>query len=229
MKLVLELSGREGQAADQWSLDGHGMSIGRGDDNDWVLPDPNRHLSKQHCKIDYRDGQYLLTDTSTNGIFVNHSPERLPRGASVRINDGDIIQLGSYQIVAGLVESGGLSGSPQDPFGDLPEPYEEAPIIAPRKQAQANESFDSPDAFVPNLGRHDVGLVDDPDPFLDRADPGGGLGAAGDALDPFGGPNPGQDDDLFAGTPNRGVRQLIPEDSDLIGPGLESGRTWKMT
>jgi predicted component of type VI protein secretion system len=44
--------------------------IGRGTDSDWMLPDPERHLSKQHCRIEFRGDRYYLVDTSKNGVFV---------------------------------------------------------------------------------------------------------------------------------------------------------------
>ena len=32
----------------------HGGSIGRGTDNEWILPDPERYLSGKHARIDFR-------------------------------------------------------------------------------------------------------------------------------------------------------------------------------
>ncbi|HEX2943570.1 MAG TPA: FHA domain-containing protein, partial [Rhodopila sp.] len=57
------------------------FGIGRADDNDWVLPDPQRHLSKRHCSITFRDGLWTLTNFSTNGTFLND--ERTPIGHQV--------------------------------------------------------------------------------------------------------------------------------------------------
>ncbi len=33
------------------------VSIGRGPDSDWVLPDPERHVSKLHCRIESQRGR----------------------------------------------------------------------------------------------------------------------------------------------------------------------------
>src|SRR3978361_770786 len=47
------------------------LSVGRGPGNDWVLPDPDRHLSKTHCVISIENGRTVLTDLSTNGVYIN--------------------------------------------------------------------------------------------------------------------------------------------------------------
>jgi len=63
-----EVAGRRVEVASR-------MTIGRGSDNDLVLPDPNRHLSKNHCTIAFDGRGYTITDTSTNGVFLNNGPE----------------------------------------------------------------------------------------------------------------------------------------------------------
>jgi type VI secretion system FHA domain protein len=78
------------------SLAEHGLVIGRAGHADWTLPDPNSHISSIHCEVDYRDGRYFLTDKSTNGTFINGSNQRLT--APVQLRDGDLLQIGHYQI-----------------------------------------------------------------------------------------------------------------------------------
>ncbi|MFO1434484.1 MAG: type VI secretion system-associated FHA domain protein TagH [Candidatus Competibacteraceae bacterium] len=72
--------------------------IGRGQDSDWILPDPEKTLSRKHCYIEYQDGAYCLTDTSTHGVFINQSIQAVGKGRSIRLQDGDIISLGRYDI-----------------------------------------------------------------------------------------------------------------------------------
>ncbi len=74
-----------------------GGSIGRGADNQWVLDDPERYLSSRHCQISHQGGQYRLMDTSTNGTFLNGSPEPLGKGNSTSLKDGDRFSLGDYE------------------------------------------------------------------------------------------------------------------------------------
>ena len=80
------------------TLDRGTIGIGRAAQNDWVLQDPERILSKQHCTVLYRDGGYFLTDLSVNGTFLNDSEQRIPRDQTVQIKDGDHFVLGEYEI-----------------------------------------------------------------------------------------------------------------------------------
>lgn len=228
MKLVLQLSGKEGQPAASKALDQGALTIGRGEENDWVLPDPERLLSKKHCVVEGSGGQFALTDTSTNGVFVNYSTQRLERGARIALQDGDILRLGSYEIVVQLAEERLPQGSADDPFGGLPDPYDEAPILTSRQPVAARDSFDSADNFVDSLGRPGSGLADDADPLGSgpfAEDPlaparGGPGGIPHDELldpEPLEGPGPAP------GQQSRGLRQMIPDDGDLIGPGYDTG------
>jgi len=55
-----------------------------------------------------------LTDLSTNGVFVNGSPERVPRNGEIEITDGDEIRLGEYVIV--VAETPASATEPAAPF-----------------------------------------------------------------------------------------------------------------
>ena len=81
----------------------HGGSIGRAGDNDWVLPDPDVFVSSHHALIDYREGAYYLTDTSTNGVFVNDSDQAVGKGTPIRLYDGDRLRLGNYELAVSIV------------------------------------------------------------------------------------------------------------------------------
>lgn len=80
-------------------LDQGQLTIGRGPDNDWVLPDPERLVSSRHCTILNRDGVYYLTDTSTNGVLLVNAGHRLRRGNSEPLQDGETVRLGEYDIL----------------------------------------------------------------------------------------------------------------------------------
>lgn len=82
------------------SMDSGVMAIGRGQENDWVLPDPERLVSQKHCVIQYKDGRYYLTDYSTNGVELVNAGVRLRRGNSEPLADGEIIRIGEYEIQA---------------------------------------------------------------------------------------------------------------------------------
>ncbi|RTU70819.1 type VI secretion system-associated FHA domain protein TagH [Pseudomonas aeruginosa] len=100
-------------------LDQGQLTIGRGPDNDWVLPDPERLVSSRHCTILNRDGVYYLTDTSTNGVLLVNAGHRLRRGNSEPLQDGETVRLGEYDILVQLGHDIALpgNGNPQtDPF-----------------------------------------------------------------------------------------------------------------
>jgi type VI secretion system protein len=74
------------------------LTIGRGSDNDLALADPQRILSKNHCVIDFDGRGGTITDTSTNGVFLDGNSERLPRNLPVPLQEGSVVRFGGYQL-----------------------------------------------------------------------------------------------------------------------------------
>ena len=92
-------------------------TIGRATSNALVLPDMERIISHQHAIIQFENGAYFLTDNSTNGTFINHTPEPVGQGNKSRLNDGDVISLGEYECLVSL----GMQQKPAaEPFVDNP-------------------------------------------------------------------------------------------------------------
>jgi len=115
MSLVLIINGLErldNGGSPQFRLDRHGGVIGRSPVVDWTLPDPNNFISSTHCEIDFRDGAYTLVDRSRNGTFVNRA--QAPLSGPHRICDGDVIQIGHYEITARL-DGGVAAAAPPAP------------------------------------------------------------------------------------------------------------------
>ncbi len=102
MKLTLRLTGPNTQAGQNRVLVQGRLSIGRGAENDWVLADPDRVLSKNHCQIEVSGPGFLLTDLSTNGVFLSGQKLPLGRGNSCAIEDGDRFSLGPYMMRADI-------------------------------------------------------------------------------------------------------------------------------
>lgn len=138
------------------SMDQGVMAIGRSSDNDWVLPDPERLVSSQHCVIQYKDGRYYLTDNSTNGVELVKAGIRMRRGNSEPLQDGELIRIGDYEIQARIDFN--VQAIDSQPFaGDSPNSFEAlmgavasrpapTPMIAPQFQgASAMETL--PDLF----------------------------------------------------------------------------------
>lgn len=77
------------------------MAIGRSPEADWPIPDPERVLSKLHCRIEKDFDGYQLTDMSTNGVKVNEAP--VGYGLVRRIENGDVLKLGDAVMLAEIV------------------------------------------------------------------------------------------------------------------------------
>ena len=75
-----------------------GGCIGRGKDNDWVLPDPLRYLSVHHARVRCYQGTYYLEDTSTNGVYLNGAGRPLGKTASPPLRHGDRLKMGGYEL-----------------------------------------------------------------------------------------------------------------------------------
>jgi len=83
----------------------HGGSIGRGADNEWILPDPERYLSGKHARIDFRRGSYVLVDTSSNGTYINGARVPLGKYHDYVLKDGDLVRLGEYEVLVSIDKS----------------------------------------------------------------------------------------------------------------------------
>ena len=103
-------------------FDSVGGNIGRSTDNDWVLPDPQRFVSAHHARVHFRDGLYILEDTSTNGVFINDDERPVAKRGAHVLQNGDILRFGEYQVVA-MVESRSAGAEADAPPEALSGPF----------------------------------------------------------------------------------------------------------
>ena len=96
-----------------------GGRIGRAQDNDWVLPDRDRYISGHHCKVTFKAGEWLLEDTSTNGVFINGSDMPVSAAGVHALQDGDRLRLGDYEIIVSIDTRNDFS---PDASGQMPIP-----------------------------------------------------------------------------------------------------------
>ncbi len=111
------------------------------------FPTRRRFLSGVHCRIHKTGNDYFITDTSTNGVFMNGSETRLNRNEPVALNPGDKFRIGDYEFEV-IIEDDSLAGNPltsneetmigADPFDD--------PFPAPGTAGQS-EPFSHADPF----------------------------------------------------------------------------------
>ena len=85
-------------APERREVRGGEFSIGRGRDNEWVVADPERHLSKRHCRLVYSVGDWELHDLSANGTFLNGASDPVGQGSAEKLRNGDRIKFGLYEI-----------------------------------------------------------------------------------------------------------------------------------
>lgn len=97
MSLVLTtLRVPPGAALQRYEIVRNSVSVGRGQECDWVLPDVDRTLSKIHCLLLKQGGRWFITDISSNGTWING--ELLDPGLPRPIHHGERLILGEYEI-----------------------------------------------------------------------------------------------------------------------------------
>jgi len=195
-----------------------GGFIGRNPDSDLVLKDDKRIVSGRHAQISFQDGAFYLDDLSSNGVFVNGSPQAVGRGRRVRLAHGDLLGIGDY-VVAVEIES----GSGREPIPPEP-PARRSSLLDPF--AGGEPEFRIPDDADFGLGEEERSLGVAP-----RAEaPLLGKSEAVDPLELLGGgpaarrrePAPGAIQDHVPSeqvqfTPPRAVVESIPDDWDQTG------------
>jgi type VI secretion system FHA domain protein len=96
-----------------------GGTVGRASNNDWVLPDTNNFVSSHHAKVIFRAGKWLLEDTSRNGVFLNSSDQPLAQTGPAKLEDGDRLKIGEYDVLVSIDEHSDFS---PDASGQMPLP-----------------------------------------------------------------------------------------------------------
>lgn len=154
------------------TFDQRGGTLGRSSSNSWVLPDPDRFLSSCHCEIVCDQGQFYLVDLSTNGTFINGSPEPLGKGMRAPISHGDTFEIGDYQfeVSLGSESADTTAESNPGPFESEAVTGTEAPEFAnPFANEYSQDYFlnGSGGAFQDPLALLDGDKVDQISPALD--------------------------------------------------------------
>ncbi|WP_374644610.1 type VI secretion system-associated FHA domain protein TagH [Tabrizicola sp.] len=103
------------------------LSIGRGADCSWQLNDPDMYVSRKHCVITGEAGQFIVTDASRGGLFIDGRDQPLGPGNAARLETGMRLRLGDTVIRV-----------------EIEAP---APAAAPRTQAPAPRQMTHDDFF----------------------------------------------------------------------------------
>ena len=150
-------------------LDRGSLTIGRAAQTDWILQDPERILSGKHCTIHHQDGDYHLTDNSTNGTFLNDSDQRIPRNQTIKLHDGDRFVLGEYEIAAALLPGAAELAElePEGPVTDIvPGPGLNPPsstdLFGPDAEPAGGPASSGQPSFADLLGEDSLDLKHPP-------------------------------------------------------------------
>jgi type VI secretion system FHA domain protein len=124
------------------------FTVGRGPGVDWVLPDPERVLSKRHFVVAFRGGGWQIADTSANGTFINRESGPIGAGDIRDLHDGDRLRLGAYEIEVRLVEEAlrPAAAPGRSPFAD---PFAMDPFGPSRPERNPFDEPDHPSLRVP--------------------------------------------------------------------------------
>jgi type VI secretion system FHA domain protein len=127
------------------------FTIGRAPECDWILPDPDRHLSKRHCILAFRSGRWQLADVSTNGTYLNRDAEPIGRGGVRDLDSGDRLRFGAYEIEIRIDQSDAGSAraavESRPRAGGRENPFDDDPLISPHDRAAP---FDAHNASLPS-------------------------------------------------------------------------------
>ncbi|MCO6440099.1 MAG: type VI secretion system-associated FHA domain protein TagH [Nitrococcus mobilis] len=194
MQLSLTVIGPEaerlGQDATKSWVDAGG-TIGRSENNDWMLPDPKQEISRCHARIRFSGTVFYLEDTSANGVFLNNRGNRLDPFSRYRLQDGEQIFIGDYRIAVAIRDEPAAVAMPasgRTAIGDseaAPDPLE---LLGGAVQGEdydgehgepvrRGDSF-LQDHFAPPEVRREEPAASEPLPSRDKA-PAAGQGAAG--------------------------------------------------
>jgi predicted component of type VI protein secretion system len=119
------------------TFDELGGTIGRSDNNQLVLSDPERTISRVHARVVFRASGFAIVDNGSNPIVVNGHPVGSGREHPLKI--GDEVQIGGYLLKVSDANAVPASDPFADLFGDAPMglagPASTAPAPAPRPAA----------------------------------------------------------------------------------------------
>lgn len=142
LRLVLEHAPNTQRVAEK-TFSGGQMTIGRGDECDWRIDDPDKYVSRKHCVITDEDGMLTLIDASTGGVFVDGATTPVGTGNSVVLENNMRFRLGDFVIRVEMQEAASRPTLPSaaksnsifdfGPEQSAPEPAPKRPDDLPPK------------------------------------------------------------------------------------------------
>ena len=173
------------------------FSIGRGAECSWQINDPDMYVSRKHCVITGEAGQFIVTDASRGGLFIDGKDQPLGPGNAVRLESGMRLRLGDTVIRVELEAAAPVAtprtqgptrrqmthddffSSPVTPPSPvsrpqgLPQPFDTGPTDARRRDTTPDRPappplFDDPFTLDRSVAARPTGSV--PEPIAPRKD-----------------------------------------------------------
>lgn len=159
---VIEYKGLKPARPLEAVFDRRGGSMGKKADNRLVLPDPTNVISRSHAVIRFDNGNFAITDRSTNGTHICNR-QILLRGCSAPLLDGDILKIGDYMLRVTFLskgDEGSRLAKRIDPSSGLKESVPFLPVQRPSEtpdrfveDEDINRGLPIDQGFIPPQGR----------------------------------------------------------------------------
>tara|TARA_R110000824_G_scaffold307030_3_gene494516 strand:+ start:215 stop:1177 length:963 start_codon:yes stop_codon:yes gene_type:complete len=78
------------------------ITIGRDRSSDWMIADSDNQISRIHCSVQNWNNRLVLTDTSSNGVFLKDGEKRISKNSPHSLESGQRFYLGSYFVEIAL-------------------------------------------------------------------------------------------------------------------------------
>lgn len=149
IRLRLFSSADPSRQIDQRMVGEDAVTIGRDPGADWVINDPERALSRRHCKVRATGSGLAVSDLSANGTFVGESDQRLTPGTETMVPPGSVLRLGTFSFSVEALAA--EPPAPPQPAG--PSPATPSLFAPPRglEPVQPPSSPARPDPFASQL------------------------------------------------------------------------------
>ena len=157
MQLIMEIINPPGYlpaTSRSRSFTAAGGLIGRGEHCEWYIQDPKKQLSAEHARISFHDGEFYLTDTSSNGTWHAENGVRLNRDRPQRLKHLAVYRLSHFEITVRLTQAADLIaldvGRPMPANSVIPDDFlDNEPLALLDQQDQEASADDLSDLLRP--------------------------------------------------------------------------------
>ncbi|MFD1343684.1 type VI secretion system-associated FHA domain protein TagH [Litorisediminicola beolgyonensis] len=172
VRLVIE-SAPHAQAVSERVFEGGRLVIGRSDDADWQLNDPDMFVSRQHCILTEEAGRVMATDASSGGLFIDNAANPVGSGNSVPVEPGMRLRLGDFVLRIEAVTVPARAPEPAPQKGGMSFDFNfGAPDPAP-EPVERPASLPDPFGLSTDSRSHERRRTPEPPRPLDQEDPFG--------------------------------------------------------